>query len=104
MIDNIIDNIIEQIKMAQREAVARGIRANAVMINDKLYHSYFETLPLICGLKVFCTNELPDEFSFAVTEVEGLLTKDKEIEMLRRENQELKDRLKQIQNLIQGTS
>ena len=104
MIDNIIGNIIEQIKMAQREAVARGIRANAVMINDKLYHSYFETLPLICGLNVFCTNELPDEFSFAVTEVEGLLTKDKEIEMLRRENQELKDRLKQIQNLIQGTS
>ena len=100
-----IDNIVEHIKMAQTEAIKQGIKANAVLINDTLYRSQFGAVSMICGLKVVYANDLPDDVGFAVANMDNLpLTKDEELEMLRRENQELKDRLEQIQNLIQGTS
>ena len=69
-----MENIIEGILAAQYEAEKRGIEANAVLINDRLFfskvlHPMFGEMPLVCGLKAFYYPTLPEQVSFAVTHV-----------------------------------
>lgn len=64
---------------AYKVALHEDIKANSVMINKRFVkvnrfscsffdNSYNEFPPLICGLEAYVTDELPDEYAFAVVE------------------------------------
>jgi hypothetical protein len=66
---------IEKIQQAQVEAIKKGIKANTVLINDKIGYvkpfllgrnSIFP--PMICGLEVQITDELPECYDFLICE------------------------------------
>ena len=72
------DNIIAGIMEAKKESYKRNIEANAVLINDRLLYSKLQfaqpprygglvfEIPMVCGLRAYYTNELPDKVLFAV--------------------------------------
>ena len=71
-----INNIIKGIMDSMVECRKREIEANAVLINDRMFFS--KTLvypvgyvPMVCGLRAYYSNELPDDVLFAVTHVDG---------------------------------
>ena len=102
-----MSNLIEHLQQAQNAALARGIEANAVVINDKLIFSKFKTtfgsdIPVICGLKCVYTEELPEDISFVVCRAENIpLTKDDQIQKLKEENLILQEKLNKIFDLIE---
>lgn len=63
---------------AHKTALKNGIRANTVMINKRLakvkgFGHFFagrvmDIPPMICGLEAFVTDEIPEEFAFALVE------------------------------------
>ena len=70
-------SLVKLIAKARKEALARNIEANSVIINENMvevpetwYHDGFATRglsPMICGLNVYFTkDELPDGYTFAV--------------------------------------
>lgn len=65
-----MENIIKGIMDAAAEALKKGIKANAVFINDRLFFSkltpFSAEVPIVCGLKAYYTVELPDDVLFAV--------------------------------------
>ena len=98
---NIIDGIIE----AKREAQKMNIRVNMALINDKLAFSRIKTdwgdVPVVCGLKVAYTNELPDDVLFAVVKADmPPKTKDEQFAELEAENERLRKKLKEIMQVI----
>jgi hypothetical protein len=100
-----INSIAEHIYEAQREAMYRGIEANTVAINDRLYYTklsngYYD-IPMICGLKCVYTNELPENTMFAVFESSSaIMTKDEMIAKLQDENKQLKNELEKVYAII----
>lgn len=73
------DQFFEAVLKASRQALAEGIEANSIVINENMVRvpeTWIKTpigvrmLPrMICGLNVYLTkDELPDGYSFAVTE------------------------------------
>lgn len=74
------DRFCELVKKATAQAMREGIEANSIIINEnmvrvpefgmKLPLGHFAMMPkMICGLNVhLTTNELPDNYSFAVLE------------------------------------
>ena len=102
-----IEPIIKGIMDATIEAQKRGIKANAVFINNKLYFSKIQTahidIPIICGLKAFYTEELPEDVLFAVSEANNLpSTKEEYVKKLESENAMLKKRLENIGDILKG--
>lgn len=100
-----IDSIIEHIEEARFEAMVRGIEANAVAINDRLYFSKisngYEDIPIVCGLKCVYTNELPEDVRFAVFHApRAVMTKDEMIAKLQVEKKELNKRLEKVYDII----
>ena len=70
-----IESIIKGILDAEKEARKRGIAANAVFIGDALFFSKLQAythreVPIVCGLKAYYTNELPNDTLFAVAHSE----------------------------------
>ena len=73
------DNIIAGIMEAKKESYKRNIEANAVLINDRLFYTKLQfaqpprygglvfEIPMVCGLRAYYTDELPDKVLFAVT-------------------------------------
>ena len=73
-----MDSIIKGLTEAMVEGRKRNIEANAVLINDRLLYTKLQqvmringdvtclVVPMICGLKAYYTNELPDDVLFAV--------------------------------------
>ena len=90
--------LLKLINDARLEAEKKSIEANAVAISNELYFSCIEkqlgmasySIPIVCGLKAFCSYELPDDTAFAVyhadrlpmsqTEIEAELNRLREIE------------------------
>jgi hypothetical protein len=71
-----VESIIKGIMDAVQECHKREIEANAVLINDRMFFS--KTLvypvgevPMVCGLKAYYNNDIPDNVLFAVTHVDG---------------------------------
>lgn len=100
-----IDSIIKHIEEARFEAMIRGIEANAVAINDRLYFSKFsngyEDIPIVCGLKCVYTNELPEDVRFAVFHASSaVMTKDEIIAKLQDEKRGLKQELERAYEII----
>lgn len=100
-----INSIIEHIYDARREAMLRGIEANTVAINDRLYFSKlsngWDDTPIICGLKCIYTNELPDNTLFAVFKSDRTVrTKDEIIADLQDRNKELNQQLERAYEII----
>ena len=98
-------DIFNHIMEAQIEATRRGIVANTVAINDKLYYSKLASgwydVPIICGLKCIYTNELPEDTMFAVFEAQNaVMTKDEVIAELQRKNEELNKQLEKVYEII----
>jgi hypothetical protein len=98
-------SIIEHIEEARYEAMVRGIEANAVAINDRLYFSKisngYEDIPIVCGLKCVYTNELPDDVRFAVFHApRAVMTKDEMIAKLQDEKKELQNELERVYAII----
>lgn len=82
-VDNRIEaqrqKFIQLVKKATAQAISEGIEANSIVINENMVRvpeTWFRTsfgahcLPrMICGLNVYLTtDELPDNYSFAVLE------------------------------------
>lgn len=70
-------SLVDLIAKARKEALARGIEVNSVIINENMvevpenwYHDGFGTRsipPMVCGLHAYFTkDELPDGYTFAV--------------------------------------
>ena len=100
-----IDSIIEHIEEARFEAMVRGIEANAVAINDRLYFSKISNgygdIPIVCGLKCVYTNELPEDVRFAVFHAQNVvMTKDEMIASLQKRNDELNRQLNRAYEMI----
>lgn len=98
-------DIINHIMEAQIEATRRGIIANTVAINDKLYYSKLSyghyDIPVVCGLKCIYTNELPDDTMFAVFEASNtIMTKYEMIAELQHKNEELNKQLEKAYEII----
>lgn len=98
---NIIDGIIE----AKREAQKMNIKVNMALINDKLAFSRLKTdwrdIPIVCGLKVAYTTELPDDVLFAVVNADTPpKTRDEQFVELEAENKRLRNKLKEIMRVI----
>lgn len=101
MLSSIIDHIYE----AKYEAMVRGIEANAVAINDRLYFSKisngYEDIPIVCGLKCVYTNELPEDVMFAVFKADRTVrTKDEIIADLQERNRNLVKQLDKAYEII----
>ena len=101
MLNSIIDHIYE----AKYEAMVRGIEANTVAINDRLYFSKisngYEDIPIVCGLKCVYTNELPEDVRFAVFHASNaVMTKDEMIANLQKKNDELHMQLNRAYEMI----
>ncbi len=74
MMQNIVDGLME----AVAESHKRSIEANAVLINDRLLYTKLQfaqglhyggqvfEVPMVCGLRAYYTNELPETMLFAV--------------------------------------
>ena len=98
-------NIFNHIMEAQIEATRRGIAANAVAINDRLYYSklsygYYD-IPIVCGLKCIYTNELPEDTMFAVFEAPNpIITNDEKIAELQHKNEKLNKQLEKAYEII----
>lgn len=100
-----INSIIEHIEEARHEAMVRGIEANAVAINDRLYFSKisngYEDIPIVCGLKCVYTNELPEDVRFAVFHASNaVMTKDEMIASLQKKNEELNRQLNRAYEIL----
>ena len=98
-------DIINHIMEAQIEATRRGIVANTVAINDRLYYSKLShgcyDIPVVCGLKCIYTNELPEDTIFAVFEApNSIMTNDEMIAELQRKNEELNKQLEKAYEII----
>lgn len=107
MIDEIRKNILNQILKAKQEAIKQGIQARTIVIDKDVAlflgllcdNHYFA--PCIFGLRV-------DYANFNDFEINGekvsFIINDKEIEteleQLRRENQELKQKLERLKELL----
>jgi hypothetical protein len=101
MTEEFIGSIIDHIAQAKSEAYKRGIKANAVVISDKLYFSrllgYGVDVPMVCGLKCIYSEDLPDDTSFAVCKAHSLpVTKDERIRELEEENQRLNEAIERV--------
>lgn len=103
--DNLM-SIFDVICLAQREAQKENIKANAIAINKQLYKSYLVTpfgvrVPMICGLKVIFTEELPEDTAFAVLHANNLpLTLQEKYDKLLCENTHLKEQVKEITSTL----
>lgn len=100
-----INSIVEHIYEAKREAMCRGIEADAVAINDSMYYSKLSNgcndIPMVCGLKCVYTNELPDDTMFAVFKSDRTVrTKDEIIADLQYRNRELTKALDRAYEII----
>lgn len=100
-----INSIEEHIYEAKVEAMRRGIEADAVAINDRLYYSKlsngYNDIPMVCGLKCVYTNELPDGVTFAVFKsARTVRTKDEIIADLQNRNRELTKQLDRAYEII----
>lgn len=107
MMDNkdLLPSIIEHIYEAKYEAMVRGIEANAVAINDRLYFSKISNgygdIPIVCGLKCVYTNEFPEDVRFAVFHApNAVMTKDEVIASLQKRNDELNMQLNRAYEMI----
>jgi hypothetical protein len=102
---SMINSIEEHIYEAKLEAMKRGIEADAVAINDRLYYTKFSSvcgdIPMVCGLKCVYTNELPDGVTFAVFKsARTVRTKDEIIADLQDRNKELTKALDKAYEII----
>ena len=100
-----INSIVEHIYEARREAMIRGIEADAVAINDKLYYTKLSNgygdIPMVCGLKCVYTNELPEDTMFAVFKADRTVrTKDEMIADLQDRNRDLVRQLDRAYEII----
>lgn len=77
MTDNLYDKLATELQKAQIEAEKQGIRANAIILNEK-YHYIREHIiygnalapPMLCGMRVVLDTlgELPEEYGFAIVD------------------------------------
>lgn len=115
---NAVKSIYDGIKEANNIAAKESIKANTVFINNRFakvkehvreqrfndgissYEYELDVPPMICGLEAYFTDELPEEFAFAVTNTPQD-TRSK-YEKLKAENEELKQQLESIKQIIGG--
>lgn len=106
------DKMFEQIRQAKKEAIKHNIKANAIVINNKLqfskafnmtfFREMIEMPPMILGLKTIFSDELPDGVDFAILHQDSKLSQNEEIEKLKQENEELREKLKHIEDILGG--
>lgn len=70
---------IEKIEESQKLAIKEGIEANAIFINPNMVKvpqlylttnnpkSVIGSPPMICGLEIHVVDDLPDNYTFAIT-------------------------------------
>lgn len=89
-----MEEFIELINEAKKEAIKNSIKANVIIINENLVktdafcfpvdNSIEYLPPMICGLEVKLTNdELPDNMAFAITN--GYTEREKLIEKVEKD-------------------
>lgn len=79
-----MQDIIDGIMEAMVESRKRNIEANVVMINDRLLYTKLQQViriadgatglevPMVCGLRAYYTNELPENILFAVAHTDNV--------------------------------
>ena len=104
-----MNNICEHIRKALREAQMQMIKANMIIIDTDLArtnHLFFpETSsicsPMIMGLEVKYIDNLTRDYGFNFVIAEGKTQLEELIE-LRKENKELKNKLKQLKEVLEN--
>lgn len=103
-------DLISYVAEANRRAMQEGIKANSIMINDRLVKTnsfvfrfcngtVAQMPPMICGLEAHITDELPDEYAFAVLE-KPQTERDKIVEQTRKDT--VREFVGKIKELIHG--
>ena len=110
-----MSDFIKGVREAVIEAEKHNIRANAVLINDKLLYSKlcqvhtvndsfasYVDAPMICGLRAFYSDELPEEMLFSVLESNNLPpTAQEKLQYLEEENKRLREKLSKLSELLE---
>lgn len=93
-------NLLEAIREAQKEALKRQIRANTIFINKSfaVTNQFAVAIgrrsggivpPMIMGMRMVLTeNELPEEYAFAITEVDEAQLMTEQEKAIRRSERE----------------
>ena len=104
------DNIIEHIRKAQLEAQKQHIKANMIIIDTDLakmnglyapsFEGYSICPPMIMGLEVKYVHNLTKDYGvgFILTKTH---TQNDELISLRKENQELKEKLNKLKEVLE---
>lgn len=95
------DNFLEVVHRAIAESVKRQIEADTIILSPYIGFSVYRAMdgrdhPMICGMNVVISNELPACIDFALIKS----GKDDELEYLRTENYRLRDRLAAVENAM----
>lgn len=79
-------NFIEAILKARKEAFKEHIRANAIILNEDFVKTRLMAYecfngssiipPMICGMQVSITEDLPEEYAFALTDAPARRTEE----------------------------
>ena len=122
-VQTVIESAANGVRLALTEAIKEGIRANAVLFNDRFVkikawilqtemtangQSYWRGAgasfpPMIGGLAAFFTDELPEEIAFVIGHMPGVETYEsmkEENERLRKENERLRSLAEFVRDLF----
>ena len=105
---DIFRELAEQIENANEEAIKKGIKTNAVYLNEDfdyvkelklLLHDskIFSTKPMICGKHIFI-GKLPENYSFALCETKI----ENELDYYKNKCEELERKLSSIIELLEN--
>jgi hypothetical protein len=64
-------DIYDYIQKAIVQSTKEEINANAIIISSDLIKTSFRNTPMICGLKKYIACDLPDDYAFAIANVEN---------------------------------
>ena len=99
-----IEEINKRVHEAYREMMKRDLKANAVLINDRLIYTRLMGTEMICGLRVVpAIGELPDDVEFAIGYCYNRpQTQQERIDQLVKEREALMDRINAAMSILRG--
>lgn len=99
--DIIFNNIFDHIQAVRREALKRNVKANTIVIDTGVAivnNLLVPNKPMLFGMKVEYETKLAEDFGFNFALVND--TTPSELDLLRRENAELKETINKIKELL----
>lgn len=106
---NLIEELTEQIIQAQELALLKGIKTNAIVLNEDfdfsqeflaiLNNEEIPIKPMILGKHIFVC-KLPEDYSFMLTEIMDEEAYQTDLDYYKKRCEELENKIKQIKELL----